>query len=155
MMKFGKTRFYADENIEQYLIDYIRDQGFRVDSATELGLSPRDDKFHLQEARHRKAILLTKDTDFLDHRRFAFHNLKDTGIVILRTKDNPENRLNYGYMLVCLLDEVGTSGTQNLSGLKIEIKGPKIIIHARVDGQIKQDTIDVSSRIQDRWLFTD
>ena len=109
----------------------------------------------LQEARRRKCILITKDTDFLDHRKFPFHNLKDTGIVILRTEDKPHSELNFGYMLVCFFDEVCKSGNQNLFGLKIEIRGPKMTLYARIDGKIKHDTVDISERIEDRQLFQD
>jgi predicted nuclease of predicted toxin-antitoxin system len=152
-MSLGRVRFYADENIEQYLVDYIRDQGFHVDSAQELALSPRDDTFHLQEARRRKCVLLTKDTDFLNHSKFPFQNLKDTAIVILRTEDVPETKLNYGYMLICLLEEIGGSGNQNVLGLKVEIRGPRMILYARIDGKIKQDVVDVSQPREDRALF--
>ena len=154
-MKFGKVRFYADENIEDYLVDHIRDQGFHVEYARELGLCTRDDAFHLQEARRRKCILLTRDTDFLDHAKFPFHNLKDTAIVILRTEDKPEGKLNLGYMLVCLFEEIGASGNRNLYGLKIEIRGPRMILYARVDGRIKHDVVDISQPYEDRELFHD
>lgn len=154
-MTIGRARFYADENISQYLIDHIRSKGLRVISAKEEGLSPRDDVFHIEEARRRKCILLTRDSDFLDHRKFPFQKLKDTAIVILRTENKRNDRLNFGYMLLCLFDEIGASGNRNLQGLKIEIKGPKIIFHARVGGRIKRDVVDISEPFEDRGLFLD
>jgi predicted nuclease of predicted toxin-antitoxin system len=154
-MTIGKARFYADENISQHIIDHIRDKGLRVISAKEEGLSPRDDAFHMEEARRRKCILLTRDSDFLDHRKFPFQKLKDTAIVILRTESKQDNRLNFGYMLLCLLNEVGASGNKNLHGLKIEIKGSRMILYARLGGRIKRDVVDISEPFEDRDLFRD
>jgi len=154
-MTLQKARFYADENIEDYLIAYIRNQGYHVDSARELGFSSRDDLFQFQEAKRRKCLLITKDTDFLDHKRFPFHNLNNTAIVILRTEDKPHSQLNFGYMLVCFFDEVCKSGNQNLFGLKIEIRGPKMIFHARIRSKIKHDMVDISKGLENRPLFND
>ena len=39
----AKVKYYADENVEQYLVDYIRDQGYKVEYAQELGFASRDD----------------------------------------------------------------------------------------------------------------
>jgi len=84
-VKFGKTRFYADENVELDLVDYFQSRGYRVESAHKLGLLSRDDHFHLQEAKRRKVVLLTRDVDFLNHREFPFRDLKNAAIVIMRT----------------------------------------------------------------------
>ncbi len=46
-MKFGRCKFYADENIEEDLIEFIREKGYKVISAKELGLSGKNDKYHL------------------------------------------------------------------------------------------------------------
>jgi predicted nuclease of predicted toxin-antitoxin system len=54
------------------LADILRDEGFHVECANELGYQPRDDTFHLQEARRRKSVLLTHDLDFLDHGKIPF-----------------------------------------------------------------------------------
>jgi predicted nuclease of predicted toxin-antitoxin system len=154
-MTSGKARFYADENVEAYLVKHIRNSGIRVEYANELGFNPRDDLFHLQEARRRKCILLTRDLDYLDHREFSFDLLKDTAVVILRTEKRGRNDLSFGYALVSLFDVIAASGRQNLAGLKIELKGPKIIFHANIGGQIKVDEIDISKRDYGKLLFQD
>lgn len=152
-MSSPRARFYADENVEQDLILYIRNQGFRVESAQELGLCPRDDAFHLQEAARRKCILLTRDADFLDHRRFPFHKLRNTAVIVIRTEPNCKNRLHYGCALVCLLDEVALSGNANLHGLKIEIRGARMVFHAEIDGEIQRDEVDILKPLPTRSLF--
>lgn len=148
-----RAKFYADENIEAFLVDHLRSQGLKIDSAVELGFQSRDDRFHLQEARRRKSVLLTRDTDFLDDRRFPYHNLRDTAVVVLRTELGAPTALDFGYALVVLLDHITPSGRRNLTGLKVEIKGPRMIFHARVDGKVKRDEVDISKPIVDRVLF--
>jgi len=150
---FGKARFYADENVEQILIDHVRESGYKIDSANELGFHPRDDTFHLQEAKRRKCILLTRDKDFLVHNRFPFHHLNDTAIVVLRTDFGGSADLNYGYMLVSLFDEIASSGNANLHGLKIELRGTRIKFHAQIGGAIRVDEVDISKPGYGKDLF--
>lgn len=149
----SKARIYADENIENYLIDHLRSQGVTVLSAQELGFVPRSDEFHLQEARRRKCILFSHDTDFLNNKRFPYQNHRDTAIVVFRTDLDNKEALNIGYALVALLDHIVSSGKHNLGGLKIEIRGPKIIFHGIHDGKVKKDEIDISKPIKERMLF--
>jgi predicted nuclease of predicted toxin-antitoxin system len=148
-----KARLYADENIEASLVQHLRNQDVTVDYAAELGFSPREDEFHFQEARRRKAILLTKDINFLDNSRFPFRNMKNTAIVVLRTEKGYTATLDFGYSLVALLDHVLASGRKNVAGLKMEIKGPRIIFHALINGKLKHDEIDISRGFKDRMLF--
>jgi Domain of unknown function (DUF5615) len=146
-LKLGRARFYADENVELDLIDYLRRRGVHVDSAVELGFAPRDDRFHLQEARRRKVALLTRDTDLLEHRRFQFREFRDTGIIVLRSErsvGSKDKAAAYGYMIMALADEVAPSGRRNLRGLKIEITGPRITIVGEVRGRVRSQTVDIS-----------
>jgi predicted nuclease of predicted toxin-antitoxin system len=152
-MKFGKTRFYADEDVEEDLISYIREKGYKVFSVRELGFQSRDDRFHLQEARRRKCVLLTRDQDFLNHRRFPVRELKDTAIIILRTELSSSNPVNAGYLLICLLEELAPSGNQNLNGMKVELQGSKMQFYARIKGRIRTDLVDISEPYEDRELF--
>jgi Domain of unknown function (DUF5615) len=140
-MKFGKCRFYADENIEPQLVELLRDEGFRVDTAAQLGFAPRDDKFHLQEAKRRKALLLTRDNDFLDHQRFPFSVLNDTGIIFVRTAPGAPAD-TFRASLAALVD-LGYSGNHNLHGTKVEIAGPILTFHARIGGRIMTDKADI------------
>jgi predicted nuclease of predicted toxin-antitoxin system len=148
-----RAKLYADENIETNLVRHLRSQGVAIDYAVELGFNPRDDEFRFQEARRRKAILLTKDIDFLDNNRFPYLNMKDTAIVILRTEMGYTATLEFGYALVALLDYVVASGRKNLAGLKMEIKGSRIVFHALINGKVKHDEIDISKGFKDRMLF--
>lgn len=154
-MRYGRARFYADENIEENLIAWLRSRKHRVLSARELGFGGRDDQFQLQEARRRKSILLTNDPDFLNHRRFPFHTLRQTGVVVLRTERKPDALAQYGFMLLALVHEVGASGNEGLRGLKVELRGPRIILYANLGGKIRTDEIDISSPRKTRYLLQD
>ncbi|HSF30681.1 MAG TPA: DUF5615 family PIN-like protein [Candidatus Tectomicrobia bacterium] len=148
-----KARFYADENIEARLIQHLRSQGVKIDSAVELGFQSRDDSFHLHEACRRKSVLPTRDVDFLDDREFPYYVLRDTAVIVLRTDLGTRVTLDFGYVLVGLLDYIAPSGRKNLAGLKVAIKGPRIIFRARVDGKVKRDEVDISKPLAERALF--
>ena len=148
-----RTRFYADENVEEDLVKFLRAKGFHVDHAVELGFSSRDDAFHLQEARRRRGVLLSKDRHYLDHRRFPFQELKGTAIIVIKMGYSGDSTINLGHMLVTLVELVGQSGKKNIQGLKMEINGPTTTLFARVDGRIVRSVVKVGD--QDRELFTE
>jgi hypothetical protein len=104
-----------------------------------LGLCPRDEIFHLHEAKKRKRLLLTRDVDFLNHRNFPFNKLNDTAIIILRSEDNQKSKLTFVYMIVNLIEEIEKSGNKNLNGLKIEIHGSKMILYSQIRGSTRKD----------------
>ena len=96
---------------------------------------------------------MTRDHDFLDDGKFPNHNLKDSAIVVFRTKLSAQSTPNFNYALAALLSEIVKSGRSNLAGLKMEVRGPRIIPHARIDGKVRHDEVDISSPIIDRNLF--
>jgi uncharacterized protein DUF5615 len=149
----GRTWFYADENIDEELIRWLRDRKHYVESAREFGYAGRDDEFHIQEAARRHCILLSNDADYLDDRKFPFHALTNTGVVVLGTSGRSTNLTQYGYMLLALEDEIARSGTDSLVGLKIELRGPRILLRARLGGRVRTDEIDISKPMRTRVLF--
>jgi len=153
-MKFGRARFYADENVDHDLITWLRGRKFRVQSAQALGYKGRDDRFHLQEAARRKCVLLTNDRDYLDHSAFPFSRIKRTAIIVLGTQYKADS-VEFGYMLLALGTEIAVSGTKNLWGLKVELRGPRMVFHAVVRGRIRRDEIDISRPLVSRTMFED
>ena len=98
-------------------------------------------------------MLLSKDRDYLDHRRFPFQELKNTAIIVIKTGYSGDNIINLGHMLVTLVEEVGASGNKNVQGLKMEINGPTTTLFARVNGRIMRDVVKLGD--PDRELFTE
>lgn len=153
-MKFGKCKFYADENIEESLIKFIRNKGYRVISAKELGYNGRNDEFHLQQAIKYKASLLSKDDDYLDNRKFSFDKLQKGSIIVILTKKDTNKIDNFGYSIISLLEEIGNSGNKNIQGLKFALQGSKITVQGRYKGRIMTDMTDISKPQQkERRLF--
>jgi hypothetical protein len=154
-MKFGKVKFYADSNVELPLVEFIRDEGFKVLYAPELGLGSRDDDFHLQEAQKRKCVLLTRDEDYLNNRKFPFSRLKETAIVVFCTRFEMSHIANFANAFNSLVREIGSSGNKNLYGAKIEIRGPKMVLQALVGGRILRGEVDTSKGEAKGELFAE
>lgn len=118
----GKIKFYADENVDYALVQYLRrHHKVNIASAIELGYSKRDDDFHFKEAKKRGRFLLTCDRDYLNHSKYPFNQM--VGTVIL---DVPATHLGLGWISLWLGNEVVPSGKG--------ISGTKIVLHV--------DTID-------------
>ena len=56
---------YADENVEEAIIQGLRRRNIEVVSVRERGYVGKDDEFHLQRAKQLGAVVLTHDADFL------------------------------------------------------------------------------------------
>ena len=71
-----KIKLYADEDIEEFIVDFLREKGFNIKSARELGHRGKPDSFHAGYAYKNERFLLTKNTrDFFDDRKFPFQNI--------------------------------------------------------------------------------
>jgi predicted nuclease of predicted toxin-antitoxin system len=68
--KRAKARFYADENFPAKAVSILRAMGAQVRTALEANLLGHPDENHLAYARRHGYMLLTRDRDFLDERRF-------------------------------------------------------------------------------------
>lgn len=76
-----EAKFYADEDVEPILIELLRDLGFKVQTAGDAGLVGRDDADHVAYAFRSDRILLTRDRDYLNDRKYPPHRCP--GIVVL------------------------------------------------------------------------
>jgi hypothetical protein len=77
-----KVRLYADEGVEEEVVQAIRDRGVNIFSVRERGEQGKPDEVHLATARRESRFLLTKDKDFLDDRRFPLQK-HGPGIIYL------------------------------------------------------------------------
>ena len=78
---YKEAKFYSDEDVEPVIIEILRDLGFKVQTAREVGLVVRDDTDHIAYAFRHDRILLTKDKDYLDDRKHPNH--RNPGVVVL------------------------------------------------------------------------
>lgn len=75
-----RARLYADEDIEEDVVDWLRSKGVSVKSARELGHRGKPDSFHAALAARENRFLLTANAKhFLDDRLLPFH--KTHGVI--------------------------------------------------------------------------
>ena len=78
------ARVYADEDIEDGAVAWLRARGVNINSARELGYRGNPDSFHAALAFKKKRFLLTKNgKDFLDDHKLPFH--RTHGVIVLST----------------------------------------------------------------------
>jgi predicted nuclease of predicted toxin-antitoxin system len=76
-----QARFYADHNVDEVLISMLRQLGYDVEKASEVGFEHAIDHAQFKRAFDSGRILLTIDKDFLDDERFPFSQTR--GVVVL------------------------------------------------------------------------
>jgi hypothetical protein len=77
-----KMRLYADEDIEEEVVELFRDNGVNITSARELGHRGKPDSFQAARAFKDKRFLLTKNAKhYLDDRKVPFTRLQ--GVVVI------------------------------------------------------------------------
>ncbi len=76
-----KARFLTDECVPQSVVQMLRQVGWKVVTAAEVGLTGKPDARLLGFARDKGCLLLTFDKHFLDFRRFPLQ--KSPGVVVL------------------------------------------------------------------------
>jgi hypothetical protein len=66
-----RANLYADEDIEDEVVSWLRTQGINIRSARELGHRGKPDSFHAAYAFKKKRFILTKnEKDYFDDRQF-------------------------------------------------------------------------------------
>ncbi len=126
----GKIKLYADENVRYAIALALRLQGVNIKHASEVGLTNRDDRVHLQYAKRTNRWLLTTDKDFLNHNLYPFEQIK--GIIVI--PDTGED-LTAGRIMAWLKYELVPSG-KGIDNCKVEFKGNSIVFHFKREGKI-------------------
>jgi Domain of unknown function (DUF5615) len=71
-----RAKLYADEDIEEEIVELIRGRGVNISSARELGHRGKPDSFHAALAFKQKRFLVTKNAkDYMDDRKVPFHRM--------------------------------------------------------------------------------
>jgi hypothetical protein len=72
--RIKKVRLYADEDIEDEAVEYLRGEGINITSARELGYRGKPDSFHAAYPFKKKRFLLTKnEKDFFNDRDLPYN----------------------------------------------------------------------------------
>jgi predicted nuclease of predicted toxin-antitoxin system len=127
-----RIKLYADEDIEDPVVEALRAQGINIVSAREVGNRGKADSFQAAWAfKHKRFILTRNAKDFLDERLLPFHH---TYGVIAIEGDLSDLRTLAG-SLVHLTDIVPYE--EIYRGSKIKLSRERIIVQSRAeDGSI-------------------
>jgi predicted nuclease of predicted toxin-antitoxin system len=80
--RFRKMKLYADEDIEEDAVTFLRAGGVNIKGAREIGHRGKPDSFQAAFAKREKRFLLTRNgRDYLDDRAFPFHSLH--GLIVV------------------------------------------------------------------------
>ncbi len=103
-------RFLADECIFDCTVAFLRDRGWEVTTVKELGLQGAKDPLIFSQAQALGAVLLTRDLEFGDIRRFP--PSRHQGIIVLKMtyRDSREVHATLGKLLA-ETEEEGFKGT--------------------------------------------
>ena len=96
-----RAKFQLDESIDPLVAKVLREKGFNVRTAAEVGLSGHADEDHLATAKRDDRILLTHDEDFLNNRRFP--PSRNPGLVVVPGGAGDIGALGDSLQIVALL----------------------------------------------------
>ena len=96
---FPKTRFLLDENIPEYINDYLKRYKCNIKTIREIGAKGAADDIVRQIAKKQERVLLTEDRDFINSRKFPLKS--SPGLIIVEGKSALQ-RLTYilGRMII-------------------------------------------------------
>ena len=111
-----KARLYADEDVEAWIIEVLRERKVNIKSAVELSHYGKDDSFHAALAFKQKRFLLTKNgKDFLNDRLLPFANT--WGVIALEV-DTTDLKLA-AHALYMLVDIIGIGELMERSKVRL------------------------------------
>jgi predicted nuclease of predicted toxin-antitoxin system len=142
---FGRVRLYADEDIHEAIVLFLRENKVNVTSARELGYSGRDDRFQFAEAGRQGRALLTGDRGFLDNRRFPLGGSHCVIVLDLAQDDTAA----VGHALEWLIAEVVPSG-EAIDGTKIAVRADHMELHWKGrDGTAQRQRLSLAEPVVD------
>jgi predicted nuclease of predicted toxin-antitoxin system len=119
-----KAKIYADEDIEEEAVEWIRSRGVNIKSARELGHRGKPDSFHAALAFKEKRFLLTKnEKDFFDNAAVPFH--RTHGVIAIH--GDMSNMLDYAIAIEHLLQLIVQYG-EMFAGSKIRLKPNEMMV---------------------------
>jgi len=120
-----KARLYADEDVEEEVVGFLRDSGVNIKSARELaGHRGKDDSFHAAFAFKEKRFVLTKNAKhYLDDKAVAFYRLH--GVIAI--EGDMGNMVQYTRALLRVLELIPYGDTY--TRMKISVSSSRLTFH--------------------------
>src|SRR5574337_992187 len=86
-----KARFLVDEDVDSEVVYFLREQGWNVVSALEVGLNGQPDENVFSFAWKERRMILSHDRGFLDNKKYPVH--RNPGIVIIEGGSGDSDKL--------------------------------------------------------------
>jgi len=100
----ARMKLYADEDIEEEVIQSLRSKGVNIKSARELGHTGKPDSFHSALAYKDGRFLLTKNAKhYMDDREIPFHSIRGVIAVVGSMASTEDYARVFGVMLTYLI----------------------------------------------------
>lgn len=142
-----KAKLYADEDIEDSVVDYLRKKGVNITSARELGHRGKPDSFHYGLSYKDKRFLLTKNTKhYFNDRKFPFHSL--FGIISIAGDFGSIDE--YVDVIWHILRVVKYG--ENYHQSKIKISPKEITLRYLMDGKVEQKRYKIEGAFVFEWV---
>jgi len=119
-----KAKFYADENIEEELIGLLKNIGWNIESYKDYSLAGQPDENQFSKAQQLKRMLITKDPDFWDNKKFPIY--KHPGVIILECKN--DQRLGASLRFI---SDVILPFAEIWNNSKVRIRGEEIAVFSK------------------------
>ena len=114
-----RIAFYLDENVDQHIVDRLREHGITVVTAAEAGLlGEKDDNAHLRKATELGCVVITYDRDFgRINKEWIEKGVFHAGIVFIDGK----RRRPPGQLIKMLTEIYETKGSKDMASLFLPI----------------------------------
>ena len=135
-----RAKLYADEDIEDEVVEFLKDSGVNITSARSLSYRGKPDSFHAALSFKEKRFLLTKNAKhFMDDKRVPFHMVH--GIIAI--EGDMGEMYSYTRTLLTVLDLVPYG--EAYLGMKIRVSKEELSL----------SFIDAEGKIIRRRMKTD
>ena len=121
-----KARFLVDESLDQELVEVLKVLGWNAKGVSDTNLKGKSDEDIFAYSWRQKRMLLTKDRDFLDNRRFPEH--RNPGVIIF--PDSPIDSDHFTASLHHLVHIIG-SLSKTYEKTKIDLTNSNTIVIIR------------------------
>lgn len=143
-----KAKLYADEDIEDEVVEFLKDNGVNITSARTLGNRGKPDSFHAATSFKEKRFLLTKNAKhYMDDRQIPFQMVH--GIIVI--EGDMGEMYAYTRTLLTVLELV--SYGEAYLGMKIRISKDELSFRfIDTDGKITRRRMKTDGESVYEWI---
>jgi hypothetical protein len=146
-----KAKLYADEDIEDDVVEFLKESGVNITSARTLGHRGKPDSFHAALSFKEKRFLLTKNTKhYLDNRKVPFQMVYG----IIAVDGDMGEMYSYTKTLLTILDLIPYG--DSYVGMKIHVAKNELTLHfIDINGQLTTKRMRAEGEKVYEWVNGD